>query len=107
VTRLLHADPSLPATLVELGKRTHSSERTLSRLFASELSMSFLQWRTLLRVQRALLDLSDGASVTDTALQLGWSNPSSFIDSFRDLVGQTPGRYRAAALSASTRHQGS
>lgn len=98
VTRLLHADPSLEATLAELGRRTGTSERTLSRLFASELSMSFLQWRTLLRVQRALLELHDGASVTETAIELGWSNPSSFIDSFRSLVGQTPGRYRAAAL---------
>lgn len=95
VTDLLHADPAGPATLAELGRRTGSSERTLSRLFGSELSMSFHQWRTLLRVQRALLELADGASVTDTAIRLGWANPGSFIDAFTELVGQTPGRYRA------------
>ena len=99
VTDLLHADPASPATLAELGRRTGSSERTLSRLFGSELSMSFHQWRTLLRTQRALIELSDGASVTDTAIRLGWSNPSSFIDAFTELVGQTPGRYRAAAAA--------
>jgi AraC-like DNA-binding protein len=97
VTDLLHADPAGPATLAELGHRTGSSERTLSRLFGSELSMSFRQWRTLLRVQRSLLELSAGASVTDTAIRLGWANPGSFIEAFTDLVGQTPGRYRAAA----------
>ncbi|MET8996505.1 helix-turn-helix transcriptional regulator [Amycolatopsis sp. Hca4] len=97
VTALLHADPASPATLAELGRRTGSGERTLSRLFGSELSMSFHQWRTLLRVQRSLLELGDGTSVTTTATRLGWANPSSFIDAFTGLVGQTPGRYRANA----------
>ncbi|MEV6622898.1 helix-turn-helix transcriptional regulator [Amycolatopsis sp. NPDC051106] len=105
VTDLLHADPASPATLAELGHRTGSSERTLSRLFGSELSMSFHQWRTLLRVQRALLELGRGTSVTDTAIRLGWANPSSFIEAFTDLVGQTPGRYRAAR-SGGFRYQG-
>ncbi len=100
VTDLLHADPASPATLAELGHRTGSSERTLSRLFGSELSMSFHQWRTLLRIQRALLELSEDASVTDTAMRLGWANPSSFIEAFTELVGQTPGRYRSTARAA-------
>jgi AraC-like DNA-binding protein len=95
VTDLLHADPADPSTLAELGRRTGASERTLSRLFSAELSMSFHQWRTLLRIQRALLELGDGRSVTDTALRLGWANPSGFIAAFTHLVGQTPGRYRA------------
>jgi AraC-like DNA-binding protein len=95
VTDLLHTDPADPSTLAELGRRTGSSERTLSRLFSAELSMSFHQWRTLLRIQRALLELGDGTSVTDTALRLGWANPSGFIAAFTHLVGQTPGRYRA------------
>ncbi|WP_425266065.1 helix-turn-helix transcriptional regulator [Amycolatopsis tolypomycina] len=100
VTDLLHADPACPATLAELGRRTGASERTLSRLFGSELAMSFHQWRTLLRVQRSLLELGDGTSVTDTATRLGWANPGSFIDAFTDLLGQTPGRYRANARAA-------
>lgn len=62
--------------------------------------MSFHQWRTLLRIQRALVELSDGASVTATAIRLGWSNPSSFIDAFTELVGQTPGGYRSSARSS-------
>ncbi|CAL9673731.1 AraC family transcriptional regulator [Streptomyces sp. enrichment culture] len=100
VTDLLHADPALSATLAELGRRTGSSERTLSRLFAGDLSMSFHQWRTLLRIQRALLELAQGTSVTDTAVRLGWANPGSFISAFTDLVGQTPGRYRSTAVAA-------
>jgi AraC-like DNA-binding protein len=97
--------PGGPATPAELGHRTGSSERTLSRPFGSELSMSFHQWRTLLRVQRALLELGRGTSVTDTAIRLGWANPSSFIEAFTDLVGRTPGRYRAVG-SGRFRYQG-
>lgn len=94
VTDLLHADPARPATLTELGRAAGASERTLSRLFHSELGMSFHRWRTILRIHHALAHLTNGLSVTDTAVACGWSNPSSFIDAFTEVVGQTPGRYQ-------------
>ncbi|MGW4490655.1 AraC family transcriptional regulator [Streptomyces sp. NPDC004376] len=95
VTDLLHADPARAATLAELGRRAGASERTLSRLFHAELGMSFHRWRTTLRIHHALAHLTHGLSVTDTAMVCGWSNPSSFIDAFTEVVGQTPGRYQA------------
>jgi AraC-like DNA-binding protein len=95
VTDLLHADPAGSATLTELGRRAGASERTLSRLFRTELGMSFHRWRTMLRIHHALIHLTGGRSVTDTATACGWSNPSSFIDAFTEIVGQTPGRYQA------------
>jgi AraC-like DNA-binding protein len=94
-TALLHADPGRSATLAELGRSVGASERTLSRLFHTELGMSFHRWRTTLRIHHALVHLTDGRSVTDTAVECGWSNPSSFIDAFTEVVGQTPGRYQA------------
>ncbi|MEU2790360.1 AraC family transcriptional regulator [Streptomyces sp. NPDC007100] len=95
VTGLLHADPGRSATLAQLGQTAGASERTLSRLFHTELGMSFHRWRTILRVHHALVHLTNGRSVTETAMDCGWSNPSSFIDAFTELVGQTPGRYQA------------
>ena len=94
VTDLLHADPGRAATLAELGRAAGAGERTLSRLFHTELGMSFHRWRTILRIHHALVHLSAGRSVTDTAAECGWSNPSGFIDAFTEVVGQTPGRYR-------------
>ncbi|WP_436846341.1 helix-turn-helix domain-containing protein [Streptomyces shenzhenensis] len=94
VTDLLHADPGRTATLAELGRVAGASERTLSRLFHTELGMSFHRWRTTLRIHHALAHLADGRSVTETAMECGWSNPSSFIDAFTEVVGQTPGRYQ-------------
>jgi AraC-like DNA-binding protein len=95
VTDLLHADPGRAATLAELGRAAGASERTLSRLFHTELGLSFHRWRTILRIHHALVHLTDGRSVTATAMECGWSNPSSFIAAFTEVVGQTPGRYQA------------
>lgn len=94
-TDLLHEDPARPATLAELGRMVGASERTLSRLFHAELSMSFHRWRTILRIHHGLVHLTDGRSVTETAIACGWSNPTSFIEAFTEVVGQTPGRYQA------------
>ncbi|MEK8169372.1 helix-turn-helix domain-containing protein [Streptomyces sp. M19] len=67
--------PARPATLAELGRAAGASERTLSRLFHTELGMSFHRWRTTLRIHHALAHLTNGMSVTDTAMACGWSNP--------------------------------
>jgi AraC-like DNA-binding protein len=95
VTDLLHADPANTSTLAELGQIVGGSERTLSRLFHAELKMSFRQWRIQLRIHHALVLLAAGYNITDTALACGWSNPSTFIEVFSTVLGQTPGRYQA------------
>ena len=95
VTALLQADPASSATLDELGRTVGASARTLSRLFHEELGMGFHQWRAQLRIHHALVLLADGQSVTHTAFACGWANPSAFIETFTQTVGQTPGRYAA------------
>ncbi|UMP04853.1 helix-turn-helix domain-containing protein [Amycolatopsis sp. EV170708-02-1] len=95
VTSLLHADPSSSATLRELGHATGASERVLSRLFQGELGVSFRQWRSMLRVQHALVLLGEDLPVTTISSRLGWANPTSFIEAFVAVVGETPGRYQA------------
>ncbi|GAA5200048.1 helix-turn-helix transcriptional regulator [Microbacterium jejuense] len=95
LARLLAEEPGSNASMAELGVRIGASSRTLSRLLRSELGMSFYEWRTQLRVYRALLLLADGNDVTQTAHACGWTNPSGFITAFATVIGSTPGRYRA------------
>jgi AraC-like DNA-binding protein len=95
VTGILHANPADPSTLAELGRTVGASERALSRLFRTELGMGFHQWRTLLRIQHALIHLVDGHTVTGTATLCGWANPTSFIEAFTAVLGQTPGHYQS------------
>ncbi|WP_234361371.1 helix-turn-helix transcriptional regulator [Plantactinospora sp. BB1] len=90
---ILRADPADSRTLAELGHQVGASDRTLSRLFRSDLNMTFPQWRTQLRLQHALVLLAEKTSVTTVAHQCGWSSTSAFIDVFRRAFGHTPGSY--------------
>ena len=99
VAAFLRADPADERTLAEFGMVVGASERTLSRLFRQEAGMSFPQWRTQFRLQRALVLLADGTPVTTTALACGWSNPSAFIETFRRAFGATPGKFYTATGS--------
>jgi AraC-like DNA-binding protein len=93
--RLLYETPGGNATLAELGRRTGASTRTLSRLLRDELGMTFCEWRTQLRIYHARVLLADGHDATHTAYACGWANPNGFIAAFTQIVGTTPGRYRA------------
>lgn len=98
VTELVEEDLSNPVSLAQLGHQVGASERTLMRLFQQETGMTFRQWRTELRIHRALLLLADGLSVYDTAAECGWANPGSFILAFTSLVGMSPGKYQHSGL---------
>ena len=74
-----------------------AGERTLTRLFRSEFGRSYPQWRASVRVFHAMVALADGASITTTAHACGWATSSAFIHTFTQLIGQTPGAYRAGA----------
>ncbi|MBW8482318.1 AraC family transcriptional regulator [Actinomadura parmotrematis] len=102
VARILAERPADNGTLAELGREVGASPRTLSRLLRGELGMTFYEWRTQLRVYHALVLLADGHDTTRTAHACGWANPSGFIAAFTDVVGTTPGRYRARAAPAVT-----
>jgi AraC-like DNA-binding protein len=95
IARLLRERPGDNTSLAELGRAAGASARTLSRLFRTELGMTFFEWRTQLRIHHALILLAGGHDTTHVAHACGWANPSSFIAAFTSIIGTTPGRYRA------------
>ncbi|SFP47108.1 AraC-type DNA-binding protein [Amycolatopsis arida] len=90
---ILHAEPADNRTLAALGARVGASDRTLSRLFKTDLGMTFPQWRTQLRLYHALVLLAENVPVTTVAHSCGWSSTSAFIDVFRRAFGHTPGAH--------------
>lgn len=92
---ILRADPADRRTLAALGRAVGASDRTLARLFRSDLGMSFPQWRTQLRLHHSLLLLAADTPVTTVAHRCGWSSASAFIDVFRRAFGHTPGAHQA------------
>ena len=93
VAEALLLDPGNPRTLHEWGHDVGASSRTLARAFLAETGLSFGRWRTLARLQAALLQLADGLPVGVVAPRVGYRTPSAFVAAFRAHTGTTPGRY--------------
>jgi len=87
-------DLSRPRTTTWLARNVGTSERTLARLFRKEFGMTYPQWRTTTRVFHAMIQLAEGANVTQTAHRCGWATTSAFVSTFAKTTGQTPGAYR-------------
>ncbi|HEY1625978.1 MAG TPA: helix-turn-helix transcriptional regulator, partial [Streptosporangiaceae bacterium] len=98
IDAMLHEDPSDTRTLSELGAVVGASERTLSRLFRAQTSMTFPQWRAQLRLHHALRRLASGMPVTVVAHETGYANASAFVEAFRLATGITPGAYQRSLL---------
>lgn len=97
VAEALLADPGDRRTLHAWGRQVGASSRTLARAFRSETGLSFGRWRTLARLQAALLHLAEGRPVGLVAGRVGYGTPSAFVAAFRAHTGVTPGRYFDAA----------
>lgn len=90
------AEPAEGATLAELARGAGASLRTLQRLFLAQTGLPLEVWRARARMQQAVVSLSNGAPVTQAALDAGYQSPSAFIAAFKRTFGVTPARYRAA-----------
>ena len=82
--------------LVDIADEVGLASRSLARRFEQELGMTWSAARRRLRVLRAIEQLAGTEhSVTQIALDVGYSSLSAFQSAFRDLIGQTPSDYRA------------
>ncbi|GAB0116537.1 AraC family ligand binding domain-containing protein [Acidisoma sp. 7E03] len=90
---LLLADPGTSLDFAAVARSAGASQRTLARLFQAETGMGFARWREHLRVTVAVDWLTQGRSITETALDLGYQSPSAFTVMFSRLLGQPPGRF--------------
>lgn len=87
--------PEQDRTLEDWGLEVGASSRTLARLFARELDMSFNEWRQQLRLTEALPRLLAGQSVQKVATDLGYGSARAFSAMFRRLLGENPREYVA------------
>ena len=89
------ADPASPRGLADWADRVGASERTLARLFQSELKMSFGAWRQQLRVARALDLIGRGRPYGQVAAELGYASAAAFSAMFKRALGVSPSRFMA------------
>jgi AraC-like DNA-binding protein len=93
VASAILADPADKRTTADWAYECGLHGRTLARQFEAETGISFTQWRILARLQLAIRELTHGRSIVSVARRVGYRNPSTFIDHFRTLTGQTPAEY--------------
>jgi transcriptional regulator GlxA family with amidase domain len=71
------------------------SERTLRRLFRSELDMSWRDYLLQSRLLRSMALLAEpGPSVLQVAMSVGFQSSSAFTRAFGGHTGETPSAYR-------------
>ncbi len=99
VAETIIANPGDGATLDAIARRCGASLRTVQRRFLEEAGITLSAWRQTARLMVASALLLDGSSVTDAALEAGYSGVSAFIHAFRGRIGQTPSAFRLAALT--------
>lgn len=91
-------------SLEQLARFVNLSARTLGRYLEAE-DAGFRELSLQVRTERAQQLLAVGKhSVTEVAYRLGYSDVASFIRSFRDRTGRTPGAYAAWRSSRLGRH---
>ena len=84
-------NPADGDTADALARRCGLSVRTLERLFHAETGMRFGLWRQKVRLLESVRVLVGGGSVTDAALESGYSSISAYIAAFKQTFGCTPG----------------
>ena len=84
-------NPADGMTAESLARHCGLSSRTLERLFRAETGMRFGLWRQKVRLLESVRVLAGGGSVTDAALESGYSSISAYIAAFKQTFGYTPG----------------
>jgi AraC-like DNA-binding protein len=85
--------PGDEATLQDWAQALVIDVKTIQRHFASELGMTFGQWRQQARLLAAMERLARGEKVIDVALAMGYDSPSAFTSMFKRQLGQTPAAF--------------
>lgn len=95
-----YTDPAFSLQL--LADHFHVSNSYLSWFFKQKNGVTVLDYTTRLKMDLATGLLSQGYSLQQVALRVGYLNVSSFIRRFKQTMGMTPGEYKKGSAGASS-----
>jgi|tagenome__1003787_1003787.scaffolds.fasta_scaffold20977489_3 AraC-like DNA-binding protein/quercetin dioxygenase-like cupin family protein len=90
VAHAVLSEPGARQPLAGLCAEAGVSVRTIQRFFRKEVGIDFESWRRQVRLMKAIELLIAGNSVKQTALEVGYLQPSGFVEMFRNVFGTTP-----------------
>jgi AraC-like DNA-binding protein len=88
------------ASLEALCETAGASVRTIERIFRREVGLNFEAWRRQFRLMKAIELLVAGAAVKQVAFEIGYRQPSAFVEMFRRTLGTTPKAWVSALKKA-------
>jgi AraC-like DNA-binding protein len=94
VKEYLHAYYAKDTSLAELAALAGIDKYHLLRAFKRDVGLPPHRYRTHVRIAHSRRLITEGVSLVDVALEVGFASQSRFHDSFRAIVGVSPGRYR-------------
>jgi AraC family transcriptional regulator len=104
VKLLLAKRPEANISLTEIGRAVHCSPFHLARLFRVSVGLSIHQYQICLRLALALDRLANrSTSLTELALDLGFSSHSHFTAAFQRSFGTSPSSFRRTATGSRLR----
>lgn len=93
--KIIEADYSGDISLEHVARHIHLSPAYLSELFKKETGMSFIDYKTIVRIENAkrMLD-STSFNISDISEKVGYSDPKYFSKLFKKITGKTVYEYR-------------
>ena len=77
-------------SLEQVARHVHLSPAYLSELFKKQTGMSFIDYKTIVRIENAKKLLSDpSATISEVSAKVGYSDPKYFSKLFRKITGKT------------------
>ena len=82
-------------SLEQVAKNVHLSPAYLSELFKKETGMSFIDYKTIVRIESAKkLLLTPSISISEVSVKVGYTDPKYFSKLFKKITGKTIFEYR-------------
>jgi two-component system response regulator YesN len=86
-------------TLEDVSREVNISPNYFSKLFKDETGSNFIDYLTMLRIEKAKKLLADSKYVNkEICYQIGYADPNYFSRIFKKVVGVTPTEYRSSSL---------
>lgn len=100
IMRYIYAHLDSDISLTDISKELYMSPSALSRYFHKITGKSFVKYVKEIRIQRAMSDLQQtDHSISQIALDNGFSTPSALGSAFREYVHMTASEYRQSSAA--------
>ena len=101
ILNYIHLHYFEPLSLLDIAERFNMTETYLSRYFKEKVGQNYVNYLNDVRLRNAVADLTQTEkTITEIALDHGFSTPSVFNRYFRSRYDKTPSAYRNEALGS-------